>query len=449
MMSTADHVFDVTKAIDERPIGSLLIQVGVLCALGSFLDGLDSSSIGVAAPLIADQLRLSKAFLGPIFSAGLFGAMIGALSFGSLADRFGRKGMLAVAVLTFGMFTIATSVAGSYSGLLLIRFAAGLGLGGATPCFVALASEYAPKAQRASVAGLVITAFPAGIFGGSFLNAYILTHFGWHTIFLVGGTLPLLLFVVLVLWLPESIRFLILQNRKAAAIRRIVLRIDPSVPAGARAFSSEAEIVGTPIRNLFSEGRAIETCLIWVSFLTVFGTSVAIFFWAPTVMRDHGIPLPRASMVLGLTSIGAIIASAVIGRLMKRFGSTVVLTASFVVGTIATAAIAYIASSLILITVDLVFTGIFINGFGTTGMLAFAAARYPTPMRSTGVGWSISMGRLGQVLVPMLASLLLSLGWILDNIFMAVAVLLLLGAISLLILNRREARTASPRLVVS
>ena len=444
-----ERAFDITKAIDERPVSSLLIQIASLCALVSFLDGLDSSSIGVAAPLIADKLRLSKSFLGPIFSSGLFGAMIGALTFGSLADRYGRKRMLTIAAFTFGIFTVTTSLVGSYTTLLVIRFAAGIGLGGATPCFIALAAEYAPKSHRATVTGLIITAFPVGIFGGSFLNAYLLSSFGWQTIFQVGGVLPLIVSVMLVLWLPESIRFLILQNRNVASIDRIISRIDPSISPGMRVFSSEQEIVGAPIRNLFAPGRALETCLIWVSFLTVFGTSVAIFFWAPTVMREHGVSLPRASMVLGLTSIGAIIASAAIGRLMKRLGSVAALSIAFIVGALATAAIAYTAKSLLLITIDLVFTGIFINGFGTTGMLALAATKYPTPMRSTAVGWGIGMGRLGQVLMPLLASFLLSFGWILDNVFLAVAGVLFVGAASLVILGRHEARLVSTsRLVV-
>jgi AAHS family 4-hydroxybenzoate transporter-like MFS transporter len=149
------NTINVNRIIDDGPIRQFQVLSIVLCALVAFLDGVDSQSIAVAAPIIADNLKLTRAALGPMFSAALLGAAIGALTFGPLGDRFGRKRILIAATIIFAIFTLATPLAGSYQSLLAVRFAAGIGLGGATPCFIALASEFSPGRRRAMVASLI------------------------------------------------------------------------------------------------------------------------------------------------------------------------------------------------------------------------------------------------------------------------------------------------------
>src|SRR6185437_13957031 len=174
------------------------------CALVSALDGIDTQSIGVAAPFIAEELGVKLAHFGPIFSSALVGATVGAASFGPLADRFGRKTLLIVAVLLIGGFTILTVFANSVPMLMAIRVLAGLGLGGATPCFIALTSEYTPARLRAALVTLMWSAFPLGGLLGGLLNWYLIPHAGWRAIFYIGGVAPLVLAVVLCLYLPES-----------------------------------------------------------------------------------------------------------------------------------------------------------------------------------------------------------------------------------------------------
>ena len=437
---------DVTREIDNRPVGSLLVQVVVLCSMVAFLDGLDTTSIGVAAPLIADQMKLSPAQLGPLFSAALFGAMLGALGFGPLADRFGRKRMLLAATLMFGMFTIATSLAGSLRGLLLIRFLAGIGLGGAPPCFIALASEYAPKARRALVTSLVWTAFPMGIILGSFLNGYLISLFSWQAIFRVGGVAPLIVLMALLIWLPESVRYLILTEGNPVAISRVVKRIIPHVPAGARFISTEMVLVGAPVRNLFSKGRASQTVLLWAAFLLVFGSSTVVISFAPTLMRGHGIPLAQAAVVLGVASIGSVVGALGTGWLIGRLGAPAVLMPALVAGGLNIAIMMYAATSLPAIAAGLAIAALFVGGVGSTGLLAVAAGRYPTAMRSTGVGWAMGLGRFGQVLMPLFAGLLIQQGRDLGGVFLLLGLLPVAAAAAILLLHLINLR-ASPTFV--
>src|SRR3979409_2161104 len=172
MTQAEGNTINVTRVIDDGPVTRFQVMAIILCALVAFLDGIDSQSIAVAAPIIAENLKLARAAFGPIFSAALLGATIGALTFGPLGDRFGRKRMLVLAAVIFGVFTLATPFAYSYEILLAGRFAAVIGLGGAPPCFLALASEFAPDRRRAMVASLIWAAFPLGGTIGGFFNSY-------------------------------------------------------------------------------------------------------------------------------------------------------------------------------------------------------------------------------------------------------------------------------------
>ena len=434
MARPAGAVCNISREIDDGPVSFLLIQVGILCAMAAFLDGLDTGSIGLAGPLIAESLKLSRAHLGPIFSASLLGAMLGALTMGSLADRFGRRRMLILATVIFGVFTCATGFAASFQSLLLVRFLAGIGLGGATPCFITLTSEYAPKARRALATSMVWTAFPLGIILGTFLNGYLLSAFNWHAIFLVGGTVPLLVALAMALWLPESIRFLIVKRPDAAAIRRIAARLVPGLP-GNVIFTADAEekAPGSPLRHLFLEGRSLGTLLLWVVFLTSFGTASAIVLWAPSLMRDDGIPLARAAVLLGFSGSGVVFGTAVAGKLVERFGVTTVLAPALIIGAISTATMAYVVSAL-LISIDLAVVGVSV-GIAAAGTLALATTMYPTEIRSSGLGWAIGMGRFGQVLVPLLAALMIKTGWRLGEIYVAMGMALVIGTACILLLR--------------
>src|SRR5271170_5630635 len=197
MMKAPDptNAINVTRLIDDGPLSPFQIGTIVCCALVSALDGIDSQSIGVAAPFIADGLGIKIANFGPIFSSALLGATLGAASFGPLADRLGRKTLLIVAAVLFGAFTVLTALADSVPVLMIFRVLAGVGLGGATPCFIALTSEYAPARLRATLVTVMWSAFPFGGMIGGLLNSYLLTKMGWQAIFYIGGVVPLVIAV--------------------------------------------------------------------------------------------------------------------------------------------------------------------------------------------------------------------------------------------------------------
>ena len=191
-----------------------------------FLDGFDTQAIGYVAPALAKEWGLSKAALGPVFSAGLFGLMIGALVFGPLADRIGRRKIIIFSTLAFGLGTLATAFVSDVNTLLAIRFLTGLGLGGAMPNAVAMTSEFSPHRRRATMVMIMFCGFSIGAALGGLLAAALIPQFGWRSVFVVGGVAPLLLVPIVAWRLPESVRFLALTGQANARVAELLGQID-------------------------------------------------------------------------------------------------------------------------------------------------------------------------------------------------------------------------------
>ena len=409
--SASTSAVNVTRLIDDGPLTRFQIVTIVCCALVSALDGIDTQSIGVAAPFIAEELGVKLAHFGPIFSSALVGATVGAASFGPLADRFGRKTLLIVAVLLIGGFTILTVFANSVPMLMAIRVLAGLGLGGATPCFIALTSEYTPARLRAALVTLMWSAFPLGGLLGGLLNWYLIPHAGWRAIFYIGGVAPLVLAVVLFLYLPELIKFLLIQRNDLKGVGRIVARFRSSLVRGDAHFVlDEKPLPGASIRHLFTEGRALGTLLLWVPFFMGFGVLTVAVLWTPALLKLNGISPANTAFVVAFNGLGGFIGQSTSGRLIQRFGIVSVLIPAFLLGAAATVGLGYGASSIALAATFIGLIGVFM-GLGTGGAIALAATIYPTPIRSTGAGWGMAMGRFGQIIGPLIAGALLGAGW--------------------------------------
>lgn len=436
------NAVNVTQAIEEGPITGYQVMAIVLCSAVAFLDGVDSQSIALAAPVIADTLKLARAVLGPIFSASLLGAMVGAMIFGPLGDRFGRKRMLILAAIVFGLFTISTAYVASFTLLLAARFLAGIGLGGATPCFIALASEYAPRRRRATVASLIWAAFPLGGALGGFVNGALLRSYGWQTMFLVGGLLPILVAGVLAVWLPESLRFLLARQAPAARIGAIVQRIRPDLAGAKHFFADEERAGGVPLKLLFSDGRALTTLLLWIPFFMSFGVLGIAVVWAPTLLHDNGFPPAAAGTALGVHGLGALIGIASVGRLMERFGALSVLAPALLIGAIFTGMLGYAATSVAFISTVLFLIGLFV-GMGASGSIALATLAYPTAVRSSGVGWAMGMGRFAQVLAPLFTTAMIAIGWSGEQVFVLFGFAPAIAALAVLALRRTTPRDAT------
>jgi len=404
--SESSATVDVGKLIDGAGLGRFQISIVALCGLVAILDGADTTSIAIAASTIAGLLNFPVSAFGLVFAAGTLGAMLGAMTFGPLADRFGRKRLLVVSTVLFGIFTLLVAHAQSYSELVLYRVIAGFGLGGATPCFLALVSEYVPRQVRGTVVSVLWAAFPLGIMLGGFVSSYLVTAFGWRMIFYVGGVLPLIVAALLTLMLPESLQFLIGRRRDTAQAARILARIVPGAVHQDAVLTVERDTLpGVPIKYLFTEGRALSTVALWVPFFAAFGVLSAVVFFTPALLRSAGGIASAASngaIVNAFHGLGALLGMAVAGQLVDRFGPKKVLSAALLIGAACTAALGPSVTSLSLAATATAAVGFFV-GIAGSGCIALAAIIYPTEIRATGIGWGIAMGRGGQVVAPLAA----------------------------------------------
>jgi AAHS family 4-hydroxybenzoate transporter-like MFS transporter len=427
-------VVDVNETIDRHPITAYQVGVLAMCMLVALLDGYDTQAIGYTAPAIAEALHLPREVFGPVFSAGLLGAALGALSFGPLADRFGRKRFMIAATIIFAVFSLLIVRVSSLPELLSYRFCAGLGLGGATPAFLALGGEFAPVSKRGVFVSIAFAAFPFGGLIGALTSSYVIPNFGWQFIFYIGGAAPLLVAVVLAVWLPESLRFLMARNIRLDEVRSTLARIAPGEigPDVQLVASPEREREGVPVKHLFTEGRAAKTVLLWVAFFTCFMVLVTVTAWTPTVLRSVDFSISAGALIIGLNNAGSVCASVLSGFLVDRFGPYKTLVPGFILGGICLAAFGQATSSVAVLAVVSTLAGFFVGGTGT-GLIALTAGLYPTTVRSTGIGWGMGMGRLGQVFGPLGTGLLVGGG--VGGVFYAAAVPCFIGALFVLLLN--------------
>jgi AAHS family 4-hydroxybenzoate transporter-like MFS transporter len=409
-MKPGDNVINVSTLVDGMRFSRLQFLVVALCALVGLLDGSDTQFIGVAAPFIAGSLALKVSGFGPVFAASQLGAAIGALTFGPLADRLGRKTVLILAVVVFAAFTLATISVASLYALIAVRFFAGLGLGGATPCFLTLTSDYSPRRQRGMIATIIWSAYPLGAAFGSLMNAYILSHLGWHAIFYVGGGLPLVVAAVLLLFLPESVQYLVARGADPERIGAILRRMGHDVAGqGVRFIVDGKKLTGTPIRHLFSERRGTATVLLWIIFLLAFATTNVMVMWTPTLLHRNGLEPAATAVALALFNIGAFVGMASAGRLVDRFGAPRMLFPAFIGAALSIAALGS-AGTLTLASVFSTLLGLTI-GMGGAGAVAVASLIYPPAIRSTGIGWGMGNARFGQFVSPLIIGALLSAGF--------------------------------------
>jgi AAHS family 4-hydroxybenzoate transporter-like MFS transporter len=263
----------------------------------------------------------------------------------------------------------------------------------------------------------------------------VIPTFGWQSVFYIGAVAPLVVAVVLIIWLPESIRFLLARNMRQEEVRRTLERIMPGeVPAGVELVApSDPARQGVPLKHLFMEGRAIPTLLLWVPFFMVFMILVTVTFWTPAVLNSVGFSLSAAALIIGLNNIGSVIASAASGWAVHRAGAFRVLIPGFILGGLSLAWFGQATSSIAMLSIASFLAGFFVGGTGT-GLIAVAAGMYPTSIRSTGIGWAMGMGRVGQVFGPVLIGVLVGLGYKVGGIFYAAALPCFIGALFLVFL---------------
>jgi AAHS family 4-hydroxybenzoate transporter-like MFS transporter len=423
----------VSSLLDARPVSRFQAWTILLCGIVVILDGFDTQCVGVLVPVIADNLHIAPSSFGPVLAAALFGLMIAAMASGPIADRYGRRWVVIVSVLVFAIFALWTARAQTLRELIVLRFLTGLGLGGAMPNAVALTSEYTPRRLQPIVVGAIFVGMPAGGLLASQVAALLIPVWGWRSVFVVGGVLPLAVAIVLVKLLPESVRFLSARGRNPKQVSRIMQRISPdlaNVPVGAVADDQPRR--GVPVKHLFTEGRAAGTLLLWVPFFMNLLILYFILSWLPQLLRQLNLPVLAGAQAVAAFSLGGIFGTLFQGHVMRALGARAVLLLEFMLCTALIWALSMIASSVTPMLVITLVLGVCVQG-AQAGLNALAASFYPTAVRATGIGWALGVGRIGSIVGPSLGGVLLSLKWTPDQIFVAGVIPALCAAVAIVL----------------
>lgn len=425
----------LSDIIEQGRLGAYQIRILLLCALAVVFDGFDVQAMGFVAPAIKQEWQVAPAVLGPIFSASLFGMVIGSLLLSVLADRIGRRPVLIGAVLASGVVTLASAYADSVQTLMLLRFFTGIGLGAILPNALALVSEYSPGRYKTTLVMLIACCLSIGAAVGGATAALVIPDWGWRVVFMVGGAGPVVIGALMLFLLPESLAVLLAREAGREPVIRILKRIAPDlhVSGDTQLVQGGARHEGVPVRHLFRDGRAAKTLLLW---LMHFANLAILYFlanWLPTLVRAEGLPLQTA-VIAGSVMQGASVLGAVcLARLITRHGFFRVLPVSYLIGAVAIASIGHAATS-----AQALFAVVFVVGFcaigGLNGINALAVASYPTAMRTTGIGWALGVGRFGSILAPLLGGMLVASQWSIASVFMVVSApaLVLTGALLLM-----------------
>jgi AAHS family 4-hydroxybenzoate transporter-like MFS transporter len=393
-----------------------------LCALMAMIDGLDTQTIGLVAPAIASDWHVAPAAFGPVFGSSLFSGMIGALLLGQAADRFGRKAVLASAILLFAVSSLVTPLTQTLDALLAVRLVTGFGLGGSIPIIIAITSEAAPRALRLNIVSLMYCGFPLGSMGGSLAAARMIPSLGWASVFYLGGAIPLLLLVLVVLLIPAS--------RKASP---------PSASA-----PGPRPTVGA----LFADGRAAGTLLLWAALFLSLLLTVFLVNWMPLVTHQAGLSIAIAVLGVGMLNFGGIVGTFLIGWACKRLRSVLPIALSYALGALAVCAIGLAANS-----TTLLLGTAFIAGLLTVGSqmctIALSASFYESELRATGVGWAFGVGRIGAVVGPVLGGILIGDGISTPALFLTAGAISLGAALAVQAAGQTANRNFPGRLFVA
>jgi MFS transporter, AAHS family, benzoate transport protein len=404
-------------------------------------DGFDLVVYGTVVPVLIEEWNLTSVEAGAMGSYGLFGMMFGAIFFGTLADRIGRKNVIAITLILFSLFTFLCGFAETPTLFSTFRFLAGLGLGGIMPNVIALLTDYAPKSMRSMIVSIVLCGYSVGGILAPILGILIMPTLGWQSIFWVAG-LPLLALPLMYKQLPETASHLIRTGKKEELFATLS-KVDPSITFNKNDEIVELQTTGTkvPLIGLFKDNRALSTIMFWIAFFSCLLMVYGLNTWLPKLMIEAGYALNSSLGFLIALQGGAIIGTLIMGRLCDKYGSKKILVPMYASGAIALTLLGFGGNMFV------IYLFVAIAGAATIGsqniVQAYVSQYYPANIRSTALGMASGIGRIGGMLGPILGGFLLSITLPIHMNFIAFAIPGLIAAIALALVPVKHANKES------
>ena len=434
---------DVHDIIDNARFTGFHWMVMCLCALLLIFDGYDLFIYGVVLPVLMKEWGLTPLQAGALGSYALFGMMFGALVFGTLADKIGRKKGIAICFVLFSGATVINGFASNPTEFGILRFVAGLGCGGLMPNVVALMNEYAPKRLRNTLVAIMFSGYALGGLLSASVGMYMLPRFGWEAMFFAAAV-PMLLLPVIMFFLPESVGFLVRLGRNQQA-RAMLKRVDPAreVSADDQLVMADVKGKGVGVLELFRDGRALRTVMLWTAFFCCLLMVYALSSWLPKLMANAGYSLGSSLTFLIALNLGSVAGAIFGGWLGDRMNLPKVLAVFFVLAAVSISLLGFKTPMPVLYLL------IAIAGATTIGsqilLYACGAQFYNLSIRSTGLGWASGIGRNGAIVGPLLGGALLGINLPMQLNFIAFAIPGVIAALAMILFSlRQQSAVVSP-----
>lgn len=450
-MSTAakPDVIDVQQFLNEHKFSPYQWSIFVLSFLIVLMDGFDTAAIGFIAPSLISEWGIDKPSLAPVLSAALFGLAFGALGSGPLADRFGRKWLLLSAVVLMGVASLASATSTNLTQLEIWRFVTGLGLGAAMPNAVTLMNEYCPDSKRSFLTNSMFCGFPIGSAFGGFFAAWLIPNFGWRSLLILGGVVPLVLAVLMIVVIPESVRFMVVRKAPVERIRKVLSRISADAQRASGFVMGEVRAAGAAATHkgglalILSRRYIVGTVMLWIAYFSGLVIVYGLVNWMPVLFKEAGIEPARAAIIAALFQLGGI-GAIFFGYLMDRFNANRIIATGYLLTCVAVGLIGQAVGSSALVLAGAVFLAGLVMNAAQSSMQALAAAYYPTSGRATGVAWTLGIGRFGGIAGSFLVAELARRHLPLSEVFILVGIPGLIAGAALFIKDRFAPDEAKP-----
>jgi AAHS family 4-hydroxybenzoate transporter-like MFS transporter len=433
---TQHQTLDISQLIERQKVGFFAVLLILSTWIVMLTDGYELGAMAFAAPALVKAWHVERAALGPIFGASIVGIMVGSFLFGYIGDWLGRKRAIMLGVLWYGTLTLVTIWATSLDHLLWLRFAAGIGVGGAVPNAFVLVSESAPKRLRATWVTLMFTGYTLGAGLGGLVSVALVPQYGWQSVFLVGGVAPLMVGAVLWFVMPESARYLVLKGRGRSEVIAVVRLLSPGVEIGPNTqfiVSDEPVIQKFSPRMLFAGNLRLVTPILWLAYIA---NSMTLFFlqsWLPVLIEGVGVLPKQAALLTTLFSVGGTVGGLVMMRFVDKRGVVLIMLLPLI-------GFPLVASLGMGLDVLKLMCAVFGVGFcvaGTqSGLNAVASMIYPTAFRSKGTGSALGIAKIGSFSGPIIGGALLGAHLPVSQLFHAAAVPVCIVALLAFGLNR-------------
>ncbi|WP_180080012.1 MFS transporter [Acinetobacter sp. YH12058] len=424
---------NVNAVVDQAKFKPFHLKIVLWCVFVVIFDGYDLAINGVALPLLMQEWNMTAVQAGMLASTALAGMMFGAMLFGMLADKIGRKNVILICVTLFSGFTFWGGFASNPTEFGILRFIAGLGIGGVLPNLVALTSEYAPQKMRSTLVTTMFSGYAVGGIMAALLGAWLTPSFGWEVMFYIAG-LPLLILPLLWFFLPESLTFLVKKQQHEKACH-IVQQISPqeNISPQTQFVLNEVQTADASIAALFKNNRGMSTLLFWCCFFMCLLMVYALGSWLPKLMMAAGYSLGNSLMFLMAMNIGAVIGTISGGILADRFHLKPVIIGMFLLGAFSLVGLGFNSPQpVIYLLVGLAGA----SAIGSSILLySFVAQYYPLTIRSTGIGCASAVGRVGAIVGPIIIGVLLGMDLPHKMNFLAVAIPAVIGAIAVALIR--------------